>query len=328
MHSPLLSELLAAAVEKHGFGIAVSVLEGIGRAHVVHQEHAKHGSFLRLHYEKSLRTCPNWQIAKSSPARSSRLSSTSANTRNGCSTPPSVASSPSTVSREQLLRCRLIKDQSDEVPVKNTLVHYSSDSDASAVAHAMSAPEVMQSCAEDGAQVGTFDIYDERKDCETQTIEVCQTHASSQSETMMPVDSASQTDIVDEDYQSSCSTREERSTTQGINEIKKNSKQDNATQWLADDSIDDPDLHACKGNYIEFLDGVSHFLHAGSSAFVISDKKVFVNRIGDRGEYNGWLHIRALQPHWAVNGNIPYGWLNPAGAKFKISEDSNLELNT
>lgn len=53
----LLSQTLQAVVTKHGCGATLTVLEGLFRAHVIHQEFTGHGFFVRLHFSKSsLRT--------------------------------------------------------------------------------------------------------------------------------------------------------------------------------------------------------------------------------------------------------------------------------
>jgi len=50
----LLSQVLKAACDKHGGGIALSVLDGLCQAHAVHLEHAGHGLFVRMHGTRRL----------------------------------------------------------------------------------------------------------------------------------------------------------------------------------------------------------------------------------------------------------------------------------
>ena len=106
---------LHAAVNKHGSGLILAILDGVSRAHAVHLETATHGIFVKAHFPNP----KNYNSSAPGPSRSTTQSPSMCTTS---SAPPSPVSSPQ-ISRTQFLQCRMQQLDLDH-GVKNTFIHF------------------------------------------------------------------------------------------------------------------------------------------------------------------------------------------------------------
>ena len=163
-----LSGLLSAAVDAHGAGAVYTILEAVGKCHVLHIEAALHGCFIKAHYRMKPKSAP------SSPStRTASVPPTS--TKPSFSATPSL---PNRYCRDSLLRLRpavvvppglqvsapkcvkvfdMAKDDTrapsvgvmyeeadfaahfDNIAIKNTFIHVDDANDTSSVCSARSA---------------------------------------------------------------------------------------------------------------------------------------------------------------------------------------------
>jgi len=70
-----ISPVLQQAVDKHGVGVVLSVIEGLSKAHVASIESARHGLFLKMHYPMDKKSQSSTLTSRTPSLCSSSLSS-------------------------------------------------------------------------------------------------------------------------------------------------------------------------------------------------------------------------------------------------------------